>query len=392
MRSLIRKFALIKSYAAAFKHNSLKIPYENYHAENLMYIDEISHELSNIFALKNEIEYEIYLKKFENEYAAYCGLPYAVGLSSGTTALAYSLIALGISNGNFEVITTAHTYISTGLAILDAGAKPVFVDIGEDYYIDPEKIVDKISTRSKAIIPVHLYGYPCAMDRIMEIAAKFNLYVIEDCCKAHGAAIGEKKAGTFGDTGCFSFHSSKIIGAPGDGGIVITAKRDIAEKIDKLRLPNHNDEGILKSRRTPASLGAINIPFLIVKLKHAEEIINKRKEIAVAYQKNLSDVSEIVLPKDKPGYRSSYRNFTVLAENREGLRKYLLSRGVETKIFYDIPLHLRKEFAHLGYSEGDFPVCEEFYKKIISLPISQSLRIEEIDFISELIRKYYGKS
>jgi len=381
-------FDTLRSYVNASVQNTLDIPYDNYSAENLIYIDEICHELHKVFLLKNEAERKIYVDKFENEYAGYFKVPYAKAVSSGTTALSFSLIALGIGPGD-EVITTPHTYIATALAITDTGATPVFADIGEDYNIRPDKIEERISPKTKAIIPVHLYGKPCSIDQIADIARRHRLYIVEDACQAHGAATRRRKVGTFGEAGCFSFHSSKIIGSLGDGGMVITSNRTFASKIAELREPIFNKFEILKSHRTPACLDPIHIPFLTVKLKHIEEITKRRKILADIYNDYLADLPGIIIPRQESGDCHAYRNYTVRVQDREGLIKYLFNNGIEAKIFYEIALHLRNEFKYLGYQQGDFPVCEQFYKEIVSLPISHYLKPEQIEFISKKIREYY---
>lgn len=379
---------LLKACARGYSRSLLKVPYDNYCAENTLFMEEIAGELERVLRLRDGGEFEIYEKEFEAECASFFGVPYALGTSSGTAALSFSLVALGIAPGD-RVITTPHTYIATALSISDIGAIPVFVDIREDFNIDPGKIEEKISHKVKAIMPVHLYGFPCAVKEIAALAKKHGLRMVEDCCQAQGASVGGKEVGTFGDTGCFSFHPSKIVGGLGDGGMVITSDQRIAKKIERLREAVYNDKESLKSLKTPASLDVIHIPFLKVKLRHIKEIVRKKRSIADIYTAALSRVPGVVLPQTEAILSGSIRNYTIRAEKRGRLLKYLLSKGIQAKIFYDIPLHLRNEFAHLGYKNGDFPVCERIYEEIISLPISYSLTIQDAERVAGEVRKFY---
>ncbi|MFH2144434.1 MAG: DegT/DnrJ/EryC1/StrS family aminotransferase [Candidatus Omnitrophota bacterium] len=379
----------MRSYIKQACGNTWDIPYDNYCAENALYLKGIQEEMSTLLVLESAIDCEEYLRKFELAFAKYYGVLYALGVSSGTAALALTLGAFDIGEGD-EVITTPHTYIATALAIIDVGARPVFVDIGEDFNIDPLKIEEKISSRTKAILPVHLYGNPCRMDQIMEIAQKYSLAVVEDACQAHGASLDGKKVGTFGNAGCFSFHPSKIIGGMGDGGMVITSDKKLAQRIIKQKEPIHHDTEVLKSRRTPACLDPIHVPFLITKLQHIREIIERRKKIAAMYNNSFISIPQLRIPNIETGCEHSYRNYTLRAEGRSGLRRYLFTRGIQAKVFYEIPLYLRKEFEFLGYRQADFPLCEQTYKEIISLPISHALKNEQVEIIIREIKNYYG--
>ena len=378
----------LKSYVRKIDRRLLKITYDNFSGENSLFINEISDELEKVLQLKDVCDFEIYLKEFEAQCSDYFEGPYALGTSSGTAALSFSLIALGIGPGD-HVITTPHTYIATALSISDIGATPIFVDIREDFNIDPTEIEKKISHKVKAIVPVHLYGLPCRIREIVASAKKQGLYVVEDCCQAQGATIEGKKVGTFGDSGCFSFHPSKIVGGLGDGGMVITSNSTVAKNVERLREALYNDKEVLKSLKTPASLDVIHIPFLKVKLRHINEIIEKKKSIANIYNSMLFGIPGVIFPRIESNCTSSFRNYTIRVSERGRLLKYLLSKGIEVKIFYDTPLHLRNEFTHLGYKKGDFPICEKMYEEIISLPISYSLTIQDAERVAEEIRKFY---
>lgn len=388
LRKISHSVSLLKARAKNINRGLMKITYDNFPAENALFIDEILEELEKVLKLRDVREFEIYQKEFEAKCASYSGVPFALGMSSGTAALSLSLVALGIGAGD-QVITTPHTYIATALAISDIGATPLFVDVREDFNIDPAAIEKKISPKVRGIIPVHLYGMPCSIKEIAASAKKQGLYVVEDCCQALGTTIEGKQVGTFGDSGCFSFHPSKIVGGLGDGGMAITSDPRVAKNMERLREALYNDKEVLKSLKTPASLDVIHIPFLKVKLRHINEIIEKKKLIANIYNSALSGIPGVILPQIENNCTSSFRNYTIRIPERERLLKYLLSKGIEVKIFYDTPLHLRNEFAHLGYKKGDFPVCEKIYEEIISLPISYALLPHEVEKIAGTIKRFY---
>lgn len=369
--------------------HALSVLYQDICKENQMFLHEISKELEKVLSFQSQEEHSLYVKNFEADYASYFGVPYAEGVSSGTDALVFSLLALGIGPGD-EVITTPHSYIATALAIVDVGAKPVFVDIGKDFTINPHKIIDKISSKTKAIMPVHIYGNPCDMVEIMKISNKYGLVVIEDACQAHGSVLKDNKIGSWGHIGCFSFHPSKIIGGLGDGGVVITSVREIMDRINKLKEPVHNHDYVLKSRRTPSRLAPIQVPFLSIKLKHLEEIIKQKRKIASFYNKKLESVPYVSLPVENNECYNSYRNYTIKTKDRDKLMKFLYKKGVETKIFYDKPLHLRNELKFLGYEKGDFPFCEKIYEEIISLPISHALSPQDANYVVNGIKEFYN--
>ena len=385
---ILRSLNLLKARAKNISRGSMKIAYDNFSRENALFFGEIADELEKVLKLRDDYEFQSFRRDFEAQCSAYFGAPYALGASSGTAALSFSLTALGVGRGD-RVITTPHTYIATALAISDIGAIPVFTDTGEDFNIDPDKISEGAFRSAKAIIPVHLYGQPCRIKEICVLAKRYGIYVVEDCCQAHGASVGSKPVGTFGNTGCFSFHPSKILGCLGEAGMVITSDSTVAKKIEILREPLHNDREVLKSLKTPASLDVIHIPFLKVKLRHIDEILERKKVIAGLYTTMLTGIPDVILPQTGSGSSGSFRNYTIRAPERDGLIKYLSSKGIEAKIFYDTPLHLRNEFLHLGYKKRDFPVCEKIYEEIISLPISYSLSFKEAEFVAKKVKEFY---
>ncbi|MDD5691681.1 MAG: DegT/DnrJ/EryC1/StrS family aminotransferase [Candidatus Omnitrophica bacterium] len=388
LKGISQALNLLKARAKKYKRALIKITFDDFAEENVLFIDEIADELEKALKLRDLCEFEVYRKEFEAQSSDYFACPYALATSSGTAALSFSLTALGVGPGD-QVITTPHTYIATALSISDIGAVPVFADIGKDFNIDPAEIGKKISPRVKAILPVHLYGLPCRIKEICVLAKKHGIRVVEDCCQAQGASFEGRPVGSFGEAGCFSFHPTKIVSGLGDGGMIITSETAVVKKVEKLREAFFNDKETLKSLKTPASLDVVHIPFLKVKLRHIDEILEKKRSLAGVYSSLLAGIPEIVLPRPESNVASSFRNYTIMAENRGGLLRHLLSKGIEAKIFYDIPLHLRREFLHLGYRKGDFPVCERIYEEIISLPISYALKPEKAAEIAEEIRRFY---
>lgn len=334
------------------------------------------------------------VEKFEKEIAKFCGTKHAISVNSGTDALFLSLKALEIGEGD-EVITSSFTFIATAEVIVSCGAKPVFVDIREnDFNIDPSKIEKAITKRTKAIIPVHLFGQMAEMDEIIRIAKKYKLYVIEDAAQAMGAEYKGKKAGTMGDLGCFSFFPSKNLGAYGDGGMVITNNKKFAEKIRLLK--NHGSSNKEKYLNlilgTNSRLDAIQAAILRVKLKkYLKKWNRRRQQIAKYYNENLRGVGDIITPKILPNRTHIFHQYTIRTKYRNKLQNFLKKQGIETMIYYPIPLHLQPAFRYLGYKEGDFPKAENISKEVLSLPIYPELPKKEQDFIVKNIKEFFKR-
>lgn len=320
----------------------------------------------------------------EKEIANYHGLPHAIGCANGTDALLLALRACGIGAGD-EVITTPFTFIATAEVVALLGAKPVFVDICPDTFnIDPAKIVAKINSRTKAIIPVHLFGHPADMDPIMDIAKRNNLKVIEDCAQAFGAAYQGQTVGTFGDAGCFSFFPSKNLGCYGDGGIVITPGEEMASKIKMLR--NHgsavryyHSEVGYNSR-----LDEIQAAILRVKLPRIDAFNDARRANAAAYCRALSG-TDIVLPVERPGCKHVYHQFTLRVKNRQAIADTLSAAGVASAVYYPVPLHQQDVFLKLYGSQERLSVTETCAQEVLSLPMFPELTPEEIRLITDAI-------
>ncbi|MBR8835670.1 MAG: DegT/DnrJ/EryC1/StrS family aminotransferase [Stigonema ocellatum SAG 48.90 = DSM 106950] len=327
------------------------------------------------------------VKEFEAQFAQYLGCDQVVSCNSGTDALHLALRALNIGPGD-EVITVPFTFIATTEAIGIVGATPVFVDVDlNTYNIDVNLIEEKITERTKAILPVHLYGRPCDMTAIMAIARKYNLKVVEDCAQATGAMWSGKKVGTIGDVGCFSFFPTKNLGCFGDGGAIATSDPVIAERVEYLRrhggkVKYHHEELGVNSR-----LDTLQATVLLVKLPYIDQWNAARAVIADYYINHLAEVKGIVLPTDVVSGVSVWNQFTirVLEGQRERLQKLLKEKGVGTMVYYPIPLHLQKVHADLGYSLGSLPISEKLSHEVLSLPMFPELTVAAQEVITEAL-------
>jgi len=327
------------------------------------------------------------VEKFEKEFAKFIGTKYAVGVGSGTDALYLALRTCKISKGD-EVILPVNTFIATAEAITLNGAKPVFVDINlNTLNIDQKKIEKVITKKTKAIIPVHLFGQPAEMDAILKIAKKYKLYVIEDCAQAHGAKYKNKIVGSIGDIGCFSFFPGKNLGAYGDAGIITTNNRKLAEQIyilrnhGRLEKYKHRIEGI-NSR-----LDEIQATILRVKLKHLKKWNKARQKNAKIYDKFFKNTNDIIMPHATEDDKPVYYYYVIRAKSRKKIQTKLKNKGISTGIHYPIPLHLQPAYKYLGHKKGDFPNAERASKEILSLPIYPELTEKQIKFIVNIIKK-----
>jgi len=321
------------------------------------------------------------VEKFEKEFANYCGAKYAIGVASGSDALALSLKALGVAKED-DVITVPNTFTATVDAISGNNAKPVFVDIDpETYNIDITRIEEKVTDKTKAIIPVHLYGQPADMDPILKLAREHNLKIIEDACQAHGAEYKGKKVGSLGDAGCFSFYPAKNLGAYGDGGMVVTNNEEIAERIRMLRNYGQSKKYYHDFIGYNSRLDEIQAAVLRVKLKYLNEWNNKRREKAKLYNELLENVSGIETPIEKDYAKHAYHLYVIRCRDRNELQHYLSSKDVSTGIHYPIPVHLQRAYKHLGYKKGDFLITEKYVNEILSLPMFPELSEKEIKYI-----------
>jgi dTDP-4-amino-4,6-dideoxygalactose transaminase len=328
-----------------------------------------------------------FVERFEEEFAAFCGVAKAVGVGNGTDALWFSLLALGVRPGD-EVITVPSTFMATAEAITYCGAKPVFVDIQErTYTMDPSQLEAAITPRTKAIIPVHLFGQMCDMDPILAVARKHRLAVVEDACQAHGAAYKGRTAGSVGDTGCFSFYPGKNLGALGEAGAVVTKDPDLAKKIQVLR-----DHGQAKKYHHTVvgwngRMDGIQGGALSVKLKHLPRFNEARRSHAARYREALADVEGVILPSEAEYARHVYHIFAIRVQDREEFMQKMTAKGVSTGIHYPIPVHLQDAYRDLGYGVGAFPVAERCAGEFVSLPMFPELTEAQLFRVVESVRE-----
>lgn len=336
------------------------------------------------------------LQKFEGDFAKFCGQKYGIGTDSCTNAMFLSLFAAGIGKGQ-EVITVSHTYVATIDAIIHAGARPILVDIKDDFNMNMDLVEKAITKKTKAIMPVHLNGRVCEMKRLSEIAERHNLIVIEDAAQAIGAKFNGKKAGSFGLTSCFSFYPAKILGSFGDGGAILTSNEELADKLYLLRdhgeRPKYRGEakGKIPFFGFNSLLDNIQAAVLNVKLKHIEEFIKRRREIAKMYNNGLTGMPIILPPAPSDGkYFDVFQNYIIRAKasDRNRLREFLTQNGIETLSQWQIPNHLQEG---LGLKHFKLPKTEQVSKEVISLPMCTELENEEIDYTIDTIKKFFAK-
>ncbi len=321
--------------------------------------------------------------ELEKQIALYHGVTEAIGVASGTDALHLSIEASGIGEGD-EVITTPFTFFATAEAILYTGATPVFVDIErETMNIDPSKIESAITKRTKAILPVHIFGHPADMDEIAAIAKKHSLKIIEDCAQSFGSSINGMKTGSLGDAGCFSFYPSKNLGAFGDGGMVLLSNPSVAADIRKLR--NHGSKGSYRHESVGfnSRLDEIQAGVLLVKMKRIEAYNAGRRQNAALYGKLLSD--RVERPVEKPGCTHVYHQYTIRSNRRDEIQKRLRENNISSVVYYPTPLHMQEAVSFLGYKKGDFPVAEETSEQVLSLPMYPELEEASIARIADVI-------
>lgn len=363
----------------------MTVPFLDLKAQYRLIKPEIQQALNKVlddcaFVLGEEVT------SFEREFAAYCGTTQGIAVNSGTSALHLALLAAGVGPGD-EVITVPFTFVATVAAILYSGARPVFVDIDPgSFTMDTRQLAAAVTERTKAIVPVHLYGHPVDMDPLLDVARRYGLVVIEDAAQAHGAEYKGRRVGGLGDIGCFSFYPGKNLGAYGEGGIAVTNNADFARTIQMLRdwgqekkyhhvLPGYN-------YRMDAFQGGV----LRVKLRYLEEWTEARRAHAKHYNE-LLNCSTVQIPKETDSCRHVYHVYAIRAARRDDLQKALHLRGVQTGIHYPIPVHLQPAYASLGYQVGAFPVAEKVAQEVLSLPMYAELTEEQIATVSTAVKE-----
>jgi len=366
-----------------------KVPFVNYPLQYKILKKGIDKSIRSVLE-RGDLILRKDVEEFEEKLADFVGVKYAVGLNSGTDALFLSLKALDIGKGD-EVITVSHTFVASIATIIHVGAKPVLVDVGGDYLMDADRIERVISKKTKAIIPVHLNGRMCNMEKIMKIAKKYKLIVIEDAAQALGAKFKGKMAGAFGLTGCFSFFPAKILGSFGDAGGLTTNNQKIAGKIRLLRDHGQKTKTEILCYGWNSRLDNLQAAVLNVKLRHLPQWLNRRRKIAKIYNRGLSGILEIKLPPApdlNEKYFDVYQNYVIRAERRDDLFYYLKKKGVETLIKDPVPTHWQKG---LNLSKFRLPNSEKLAKEVISLPLYPELTEKQIKYVINCVRSFYLK-
>lgn len=367
----------------------MKIPLLDLKSQYRSIKDEIDAAINSVlkrqqFILGEEVE------NLEEEVASYCKVRYGIGVASGTDALFLSLKALGIKEGD-EVITTPLTFIATGEAISNLGAMPVFVDIDmKTYTIDPALIERRITKKTKAILPVHLYGQCTDMDPILRIAKRYNLKIIEDCAQAIGATYKKKKAGSMGDAGCISFFPSKNLGAFGDGGMIITNDKDIAKRIKTLRVHGASKRYYHDILGYNSRLDNLQAAILRVKLRLLDKWITMRQGLARLYDSSLSSLS-LVTPFVPEYNTHTYHLYIIASSYRERLLQHFISSGIEARVYYPIPLHLQKCYSYLNYKKKDLPNAQWAAENTLAIPLYPELKKEGVEKVVNCIREFYER-
>ncbi|MCX6779488.1 MAG: DegT/DnrJ/EryC1/StrS family aminotransferase [Candidatus Magasanikbacteria bacterium] len=332
------------------------------------------------------------VNNFEKEVAGFCNIKFALAVNSGTDAIFLSLKALGVQEGD-EIITTPFTFIATAEAIANCGAKPVFVDIDPvTFNIDVDQIENKITKKTKVILPVHVFGQMVNMDKIMKLAHRYKLSVVEDAAQSFGSFYKGKLAGAVGRIGCYSFFPSKNLGAYGDGGMIVTDNKKIMEKIKLLK--NHGSSSKDKYKNLilgiNSRLDSIQAAILRVKLKHLNKWMEEKRKKAAVYNKELSAVKKIILPQVLINNKHTYHQYSIrVIEERNDLHNFLQQAGIPTMIYYSLPLHLQPAFKYLGYKKGDFPNSEMVSQEVLSLPLYPEFSQAEQKLVINKIKTFF---
>ena len=323
---------------------------------------------------------------FEKKFSKYIGTKYSLGIDNGLNALVLAFRALNIKNGD-EVIVQANTFIATVMAITMNGAAPIFVEPDKYYNIDVNKIEEKITSKTKAICVVHLYGQATNMEKILELCKKYNLKLVEDCAQAHGAEYNGKKIGSFGDIGCFSFYPGKNLGCFGDGGAITTNSEEIYKRIKLLRSYGSEKKYHHVEVGYNARLDELQAGLLSIKLSHLDELNDERENIMKRYLEEIKNPL-LILPGVNKNCTHVWHLFVVRVEDRNKFQKYLEENGIGTVIHYPVPPHLSEAYKYLGHKKGDFPITEKYAETVLSLPIYNGMAQEEIDYVIEKINVY----
>jgi dTDP-4-amino-4,6-dideoxygalactose transaminase len=370
-------------------NDSIRIPQVDPRANYLAHKDEIDAAIARVlmsgrYILGQEVT------TFEQEFADYIGVKFGIGVGSGTDALHLALRACGVGAGD-EVITVSHTAVATAAAIELSGAKPVFVDIESDTFLmDPNWIEKAVTPRTKAILPVHLYGNVAEMERILDIANRYGLHVIEDCAQSHGGRYKERRSGAWGTVATFSFYPTKNLGALGDGGMVVTNDSELATRVRSLREYGWQQRHVSETAGLNSRLDELQAAVLRVKLRYLDGSNEERRRRALLYTQRLQG-ADIRCPIVREHVDPVYHLYVIRAKERDSLRDFLRGQGIQTLIHYPVPVHLQNAYKQLGCDPGDLPVTEEISRQILSLPLYPEMPESEIEEVSSQIGNFFKK-
>jgi dTDP-4-amino-4,6-dideoxygalactose transaminase len=364
----------------------IKVPFLDLWSQHLPLMSEFNQAIQEVIE-SSAFAGGRFVTAFEDEFAAYGEVPYAIGVGSGTEALWLSLLACGVGAGD-EVITVPSTFMATAEAITYCGARPVFIDVDErTYTMNPDALKNALTAKTKAIIPVHLFGQPADMDPILEFGREHGLPIIEDACQAHGATYKGKRVGTLGDTACFSFYPGKNLGAFGEAGAIVTGSSELNEKIKILR-----DHGQVRKYFHSAvgwncRMDGIQAAVLRIKLRQLEASNQRRRNHAAQYDAGLREFEGIITPITAPYARHVYHIYAIRVSNRDETIKYLTGEGIATGIHYPVPVHLQEAYRDLGYASGAFPVSERCADEFVSLPMYPELTPSQVELVIEAVKE-----
>ena len=367
----------------------MKIPFLDLKAHHAPLVEEFNCAILDVIE-SSAFAGGPFVEKFEEEFAAFCGSSYAIGVGNGTDALWLALLALGIGEGD-EVITVPNTFIATAEAIIRCKARPVFVDVDENTFtMDPDKLEKSLTARTKAIIPVHLFGQPADMDPILEFARAYGLFVIEDAAQAHGAEYKGRKAGTLGDAGCFSFYPGKNLGAFGEAGAVVTNNAELRKKIQVLRDHGQARKYYHTLVGWNCRMDGIQAAILSIKLRHLEEANLLRRERALQYNQAFAGIDGVATPFEADYARHVYHVYAIRVQERDELRRSLEEKGIGCGVHYPIPIHLQEACRSLDYTRGAFPVSENLADEFLSLPMFPELTEEQTEYVASCVSEAVG--
>ena len=331
-----------------------------------------------------------FVEKFEEEFASFCGSSYAIGVGNGTDALWLALLALGIGEGD-EVITVPNTFIATAEAITYCKARPVFVDVDQDTFtMNPAELEKSLTQRTKAIIPVHLFGQPADMDPILEFARANGLFIVEDAAQAHGAQYKGRKAGTIGDAGCFSFYPGKNLGAFGEAGAVVTNDPELPKQMQMLRDHGQSRKYYHSTMGWNCRMDGIQAAILSIKLRHLDEANSLRRKHALEYNQAFAGIDEVLTPLEAKYARHVYHVYAVRVQERDATLRHLQEQGVGCAVHYPVPIHLQEAGRNLGYTKGAFPIAENLADEFLSLPMFPELTEEQIEYVARCVSEAVG--